>query len=207
MSRTVNLWQYLPPFLKEYKELNTLFSAESPEFQTMAEQLDEMRDDFFIQTASEKGIARYEKILGFRPNISDSLETRRSNVLARWYDGLPYTVNALKKRLSIIQGNNDVDVTIDDNDPFHLFIDTHLETAGQLDQLYYILDTMLPANISYSSRNYVGGTVRLKLNYDLVSSMTGTFTLTNDLDCNVKISGNSFVGMAKSAAAFIYQSK
>ena len=177
MSRTVDPWQYVPPFLKEFKELDTLFSAERPEFQTLANELDELEGDFFISSASEKAIVRYEKLMGIRPNASDSLETRRSNALARWYDALPFTIRALKKRLALIQGNDDVDVVIDENNPYHITVYTHMEVDGQIDNLYYILDTMLPANITYSSQNIVGGTVRIGLIYGVGASISGTLTL------------------------------
>lgn len=205
MSRTVNPWQYLPPFLKEFKELDTLFSAERPEFQTLVNELDELLGDFFIQSASEKGIARYEKLMGIRPNVSDSLETRRNNALTRWYDRLPFTARALKERLEVIQGNNDIDMVIDNNNPSHITIYTHMEVDGQIDNLYYILNTMLPANMECDSINYIGGTVKMKLWYGVGATITGSFTLTDDLDCNVEINGTNFVGMANSTTVFINQ--
>lgn len=231
MSRTVDLWQYLPPFLKDFKELRNLLSAEQPEFQTLAEELDALRDDFFIQTASEKGIVRYEKLLKIHPGITETLESRRANVLARWYDAMPFTVRALKKRISIIQGNENVNVSFDEDDPFHILIETNMETAGQVDSLAYILETMLPANLSFSSQNMIRGTVNIRLGYavgsaiagslfltnDLDTNMnkmvslgvcaagaiTGQFFYTNDLDCNVEIGEPLFVGMANSITVFI----
>lgn len=182
MPRIVDPWQYLPSFLKEFKELNTLFSAEKPEFQTLADELDELQGDFFIKTASEKAIIRYEKMLGILSNTSDDLEIRRNNVLVRWYDVVPFTMQALKKRLSLIQGNNDINVAIDENNPFHITVITHMEVDGQIDNLYYILDTMLPANMTYDSENYIGGTVRIGLWYGVGATITGSFTLTDDLE-------------------------
>lgn len=231
MPRTVDLWQYLPPFLKDFKELKDLLSAEQPEFQTLAGELDALRDDFFIETASEKAIGRYEKFLKIRPEINETLESRRANVLSRWYDGLPYTVRALKKRISVLQGNDNVNISFDDNDPFHILIETNMEQPGQVDNLIYILETMLPANLYYSSQNMIRGTVNLALGGAIGSSMTGTlfltndldtnmekavstgiaavpsitgiFNYTNDLDCNVEIGETLFVGMANSITVFI----
>ena len=186
MYREVDLWQYLPSFLKDFEELKCLFSSEQPEFQTLAAELETLRDDFFILTASEKSIARYEKLLKIHPNTYDTLETRRSNVLTRWYDDMPFTMITLKMRLYILQGNKNVHITFDEDDPFHIIIETNLETPGQVDNLAYILDTMLPANLGVTSRNIIEGTANAGMWYGVGSSITGDLFLTNDLDTSLQ---------------------
>ena len=77
MIRDVNLVQYLPPYMQEYKEPVETLKAENPEFTLEWKAADKVFRNRFISTADEDGIIHYEKILGIRPDINDSLESRR----------------------------------------------------------------------------------------------------------------------------------
>lgn len=222
--RKVDLWYYLPPFLKEFLEMREILGAEEPEFQELVRQLDGMRKDSFITTATANGISRFESLLGIHPDASASLETRRSAVLTRWWDTTPYTIRTLKNRIALIQGNNNIQVSFDDDNPYCIQIVTRLETAGQVDDLAYIIQTMLPANLMVDSANRLEVDLTGGLFYGMGAGVTGTLFLTNDLnetvqneiphligagmsgtntlfltnDLNeaVNVSGNAFVGMA-----------
>ena len=81
MADVTKLQAYLPKFMVKFREMDALLSAENPEFDLAKQNLKQMLDDFFIETASEPAIARYEKIMGIRPAAGDSLKTRRLRVL------------------------------------------------------------------------------------------------------------------------------
>lgn len=194
--RKVDLWYYLPPFLKEFLELREILGAEEPEFQELVKQYDDVLKDNFIITATERGIARFESTLGIRPDASASLETRRSAVLTKWWDATPYTLRTLKNRIALIQGNSNIQISFDKDNPYCIQIVTRLETAGQVDDLAYIIQTMLPANLEVDSANRLEGTVNVGLFYGMGTGMTETLFLTNDLNENVNVPGNVLVGMA-----------
>ena len=194
--RKVDLWYYLPPFLKEFLEMREILGAEEPEFQELVKQYDDVLKDNFIVTATERGIARFESTLGIRPDASASLETRRSAVLTKWWDATPYTLRTLKNRIAMIQGNSNIQISFDKDNPYCIQIVTRLETAGQVDDLAYIIQTMLPANLEVDSANRLEGTVNIGLFYGMGTGMTETLFLTNDLNENVNVPGNALVGMA-----------
>lgn len=194
--RKVDLWYYLPPFLKEFLEMREILGAEEPEFQELVKQYDDVLKDNFIVTATERGIARFESTLGIRPDASASLETRRSAVLTKWWDVTPYTLRTLKNRIAMIQGNSNIQISFDKGNPYCIQIVTRLETAGQVDDLAYIIQTMLPANLEVDSANRLEGTVNVGLFYGMGTGMTETLFLTNDLNENVNVPGNALVGMA-----------
>lgn len=194
--RKVDLWYYLPPFLKEFLELREILGAEEPEFQELVKQYDDVLKDNFIITATERGIARFESTLGIRPDASASLETRRSAVLTKWWDATPYTLRTLKNRIALIQGNSNIQISFDKDNPHCIQIVTRLETAGQVDDLAYIIQTMLPANLEVDSANRLEGTVNVGLFYGMGTGMTETLFLTNDLNESVNVPGNALVGMA-----------
>lgn len=184
--RKVDLWYYLPPFLKEFLEMREILGAEEPEFQELVAQLDAMRKDSFITIATANGIARFESILGIHPDASANLETRRSAVLTRWWDTTPYTIRTLKNRIALIQGNDNVQISFDDENPYCIQIVTRLETAGQVDDLAYIIQTMLPANLMVDSANRLEVELGVGLFYGMGAGVTGTLFLTDDLNETVQ---------------------
>ncbi len=194
--RKVDLWYYLPPFLKDFLEMREIMGAEEPEFQTLVEQCDGVMNDNFITTATAKGIARFEQMLKITPSTGASLESRRSAIMTRWWDVIPYTIRGLKNRIATIQGNDNVQISFSEENPYLIQIVTRLETAGQVDDLAYILQTMLPANLEVASSNRLEGNLETRLSYGMGTSVTGTLFLTNDLNENVNVSGNALVGMA-----------
>lgn len=194
--RTVDLWEYLPPFLKDFTEMVEILGAEEPEFQELVKQIDDVMNDNFILTATARGIARFEEMLGIRPESGATLETRRSNVLTKWWDVTPYTIRTLKSRIAVIQGNDNIQISFADDDPYCIQIVTRLETAGQVDDLAYILKTMLPANLVVDSANRLEGTVGVGLFYGVGMGASGTLFLTNDLNETVNVNGDANVGMA-----------
>ena len=96
MSREIILIDYLPPFLQGYRELQAIMTAENPEFQAVSDEGQVVLDNTFIMHCDEKGISRFEKMLGIYPLPTDTLDSRQSRVLTRWNDVVPYTLKAFK---------------------------------------------------------------------------------------------------------------
>ena len=184
--RKVDLWYYLPPFLKKFVEMVEILGAEEPEFQELVRQYDNVLNDNFILTATANGISRFESMLGIHPDASASLESRRSTVLTRWWDTTPYTIRTLKNRIALIQGNDNVEISFNDENPSVIQIVTRLETAGQVDDLAYIIQTMLPANLAVDSANRLEVNLAVGLFYGVGAGVTGTLFLTNDLNETVQ---------------------
>lgn len=198
MSRTVNLWQYLPPFLQDFRELRELFAAEQPEFRTFAEEMDKVLMNYFITSANEDGLIRFEALLNILPSANATTEERRNAVLAKWYDATPFTTRALKNRLAMMQGNDNVSTFLDEADPYRIHIITHCEKAGQVDSVGYIIKTMLPANLTYNSENWILGGFDAGLWYGCGLSATETLLLTNDLNETIVTECPAYVGVGAS---------
>lgn len=106
MTREVKLLEYLPPFLKDYRELASALTAEDPEFALQWEELNRAFLNRFILSADEYGISRYESMMGIEPEEDDSLEDRRIRVYSRWNERLPYTVRRLRETLAGLLGES-----------------------------------------------------------------------------------------------------
>lgn len=163
MIREIDLISYLPLFVQEFREIQQIMSAENPEFQLIADESEKIKNNQFIETSDLVGIRRFEKMLNIVPTSDDTIESRRSRVLARWNEVVPYTYRALVQKLIQLC---DGDFTIIPNfNEYEMEIITHLELSGQVDELQYLLGYMIPMNIAVTSKN------------DIYCNSTGHFSL------------------------------
>lgn len=152
MSREISLIDYLPPFLQGYREIQAILTAENPEFQAVSDEGQVVLDNTFIMHCNEDGISKFEKMLGIYPLPTDTLESRQSRVLSRWNDVVPYTLKTFISKLTALQGNNNIQITIY-NDQYKIKVVTHLERQGQQDALAYLFKTIIPCNLVVESIN------------------------------------------------------
>lgn len=143
MSRLDEMLGFLPEFLRDFRELREIVVAEEPEFDMLVGYLESALNSMFIETADEMGLGKYEKLLNITP-VSTDIEERRANVMAQWFSNMPFTIRALKERLSMIQGNTNVDAWVTN---YLLHVKTELSTKEQISNARIIVDSMIPANL------------------------------------------------------------
>ncbi len=148
----VNLSDYLPQFLREYKELRAVTDAEEPEFDRLRRAVSSVLNNEFIETADEDGMARFEKLLRIVPASSDTLESRRARVQSRWFTELPYTLRMFIQKLNAMSQGAEVCVT-PDYPHYRVDIRTAFELFGQVDELERLIELMFPCSIIADARN------------------------------------------------------
>ncbi|MBB6218649.1 hypothetical protein HNQ80_004823 [Anaerosolibacter carboniphilus] len=137
---------YWPPILQELREMKEISRAENPEIEAVWEDVENIMDDQFIQTATERGIARREKMLKINPFSDDTLETRRFRIQARWNEKLPYTYRVLQNRLNQLCGENGYEMTLNAG-AYSLEIRIELTQKRMFDEVEKLSRQMVPANI------------------------------------------------------------
>ncbi len=148
MIREVDLVSYLPPFLADYKETNVTLAAENPEFMLAWQAADRALRNEFIETADESGISRFEKILRIRPYERDAIEARRTRLLSRWHNEVPYTMRMLAFKLEqLLGGSHNFSLHPRFKDGYMLLVVVYSTDDSQVGELKYLLETMLPPNI------------------------------------------------------------
>lgn len=144
--RDIDIKSYVPPFLLKYSELKQLYESENPEFKKLNIETDNLLDNQFIGSTNEKGIARYEALLGISGMQEYSLEERQIKVYTAWIDDIPYTFNTLKERIERLCGKGNFTLLVN-NVEHKVIITTHLEYQLQSEELERMLDIILPANM------------------------------------------------------------
>lgn len=186
MIREANLIEHLPLFLQEFREIYSILNTENPEFKYLFDESEKIKNNQFIRTCDLVGIKKFENILNITPGKDDDLEARVLRVLSRWNDVDPYTYKALiKKLIQLCDGEN---FTINsDFKNYRLEIITHLELAGQVDELQYLLGYMLPMNIEVISKNdiYCNTIGNYKFGSGIVNC--STFELSDALKLDIEL--------------------
>jgi len=175
MIRDVKLIEYLPVFIQEYREIQKIMEIENPEIQLAEDETEIIFNNQFIQSCNVKGIAKFESLMGITPLESDTLQTRITRVLMRWNETSCYTFKVLIMKLNALCGINNYEIIRNINE-YTMKIITHLELSGQTDELEYLLNYMIPANIVVTSEN------KININLDSTSKMASNVVFSNIIE-------------------------
>lgn len=85
--------------IRDIREIYEMNDDISPE-----EDLEILADDIFIDTSHENKISRFEKIMGYEPLDTDSIEVRRARIKAKVNEKLPFTIRTIIPKLNAICG-------------------------------------------------------------------------------------------------------
>ena len=201
MIRDVELLKHLPLFIQEYREIKHIMNSEQPAIQKLEDETEIIKNNQFILSCDIDGIARFENLLGITPKPDDTLDARKSRVITRWNDSIPYTYKGLKEKLNVMCGEGNY-LLIPSFNEYGLEIVVSLPLSGQADELDYMLSYMIPANIVVTSRNNMvrtmtgtvhgGGTTietsnftlqsKVNLDHVLNSLMTGTGVVVSNIE-------------------------
>ena len=143
MTKIMDLW---PPIMQELMEFQKIAEIEEPFFEQLKQEIQNIVDDQFIQTATEKGIARRERMLKISPFADDTLETRRFRVQGVWNDKLPYTYRVLLERLDSLCGPDGYVMELNAGE-YSLNIKIELTRKRMFDEVVRFTRQMVPANI------------------------------------------------------------
>lgn len=146
MARDVDILNYLPPVLKEVKELVEIANIENPVLTDLWQQIEDALNDQFVVTATEKGATRYEKMLKMNVPASDSLETRRFRLLTRFQEQSPYTYKVLKQLLDSLLGEGHYELTRNTTEKW-IKVKLELTVKGQFEAVELMLERVTPQNM------------------------------------------------------------
>ncbi len=148
--REVDLLGYLPQYLKSYKELNEIFKVEEPEVEILFKKLGSLRSNQFISTADAVGIDKFEGLLGLLVNKKEDLETRKTRVLVKWLEDIPYTYEVLEAQLIRICGVDGFAMTLVANS-YYLEVLVKLVAIERFEEVEKLLSRIVPCNLTVNA--------------------------------------------------------
>lgn len=188
-----DLIKYLPYEVRKYKDYQVITESENPEFTKIFEVSKKILDESFIESSTEYGVSRLEKILNIYPKSYDTLEDRKVRLLTWWNNQVPYTWRVLIERLNVICGVGNYDIKLL-NDTYQIDLKTELNTSSQYEDLLFLFDRIVPVNIEILSSNTLSTKVTKKLYYGTVLGEIKNIGITNDIDENIKVDDSLFIG-------------
>lgn len=159
--------EYMPPFLKENRELNKIFNAEDIELENIKAKVNEVLGEVIVKTAKGYGLDRYEKIYNIN-NTSNSIEARRTNILFRVNFKAPYSYFWLVNIFDEAIGKNNYRILLD-YEHYTLTIEVLEIYKNIAKELKEMLQKELPANLvlninlfqTEETKIYMAGIVRI----------------------------------------------
>ena len=178
--------RYYPDVVAPAKEFKKLAAAENPEFQILWDQAWEWMKNTFVYDFSENGLQRWEKMLGITPELGESFEDRRTDVLLRLNNSVIYTERSLKKIYDSVYGINSVipDVRYKD---YILALNLYGDAVWQPVKIKTYTRAIIPANLIIKTCREIAqieipchGAGTVQTYSKTLVDMTGTFVQTVD---------------------------
>lgn len=161
----MRLKKYLPEFISSIKEFQELDQVLSIEIDVLREQLTQLQENQFIETANEEGLKRHEQMLNIAP-VND-VEMRRFNILNKYNSTIPFTMVWLENMLNTTLGKGNFLLDINCKS-YTLTISAVASKEHLISSLYKDLRKKIPCNLILNittlapvqAENYIGAYVR-----------------------------------------------
>lgn len=156
-----DICQYWPEWFRKILDFQALCQTEGEELRVMAEAMDQVRQNLYVQTMDEGATAEWESIFRIVANPAvESLDFRRDRVLNRLSMRPPFTLTYLYQRLDALFGPGNWEVEMDYPN-YTLYIEAAVEDQQYFSELSATMDIVKPCHIVYISRPRVSATLLL----------------------------------------------
>lgn len=149
MATNRKLIDYLPHYVQEYLEMQKIMEAEQPEFDLAWDAVEGVFNDQFIMDATERGVSRWESMLGISPKGTDTLDERKFRILTQLNQELPYTMRKLEQALSNLCGEDGYSILMNAAE-YYIEVRLAVSNRNNFGEVEKILAKMLPANLTSS---------------------------------------------------------
>lgn len=142
----MKLNEYMPPFLSDIREFKEIFKSEDEELERLKYMISKMLTEIIINTADSYGITKYEKIYGIVTDEILSDDTRRTNILLKMNNKVPYNKKWLINLLDTVFGKDNYKVIIEEA-KYSINIELSLSCSETAEILKKELRNKVPANM------------------------------------------------------------
>ena len=147
MATDRKLINYLPQFMQEYLEMQKIMETEQVEIDLLWTAAENALADQFILDATERGVMRWESMLGVSPKDTDTLDERKFRILTLLNQELPYTLRKLEQALTNLCGADGYSVEVQAAE-YHVVVKLALTNVNNYSEVEKVLNKMIPANMT-----------------------------------------------------------
>ncbi len=146
-----NLMDYLPNYYDDVYEMEAIMHAQGGALDELeAKQVRLLLNQFVTQTDTQ-GIAVFENQVGIKPSPSDTLQVRQNKVLMRLLPPRPITIRYMRELFATLKIPATIRVDYPKRDAIVEAKSSDI-TSKQIDNVKYLLNIYLPANMIYEIR-------------------------------------------------------
>lgn len=150
-----DLLALLPPWYRRILDYQQICNTESQRFETLADEIVSVADNFFFQTMDESAVFQWEQIFNITPNPSaETLTFRQARVLNRISTRPPFTVWFLYQKLDELIGPDQWTVNVDYPN-YTLYIESAAQNQSYATEVAFTVNRIKPAHIVYVNKPYV----------------------------------------------------
>lgn len=145
----VKLKDYLPSYFDKTYEMQVLMEAEQTQFDKFDDLIIKNLMNQFVLQSDIQGLKIFEDQLGIEANPTESIETRRYNILMRMLPPKPITLKYFRELLHTL----DIPASVNVNYAIRNVIAKAKEidiNRDQIKRLKYLLNVYLPANLTHN---------------------------------------------------------
>jgi len=143
--------KYYPPWFRKILDFQALCQTEKTELDAMAEAMDQIHKNLFVQTMDEGTTAQWEAILRILPAPEETLEFRRLRVQNRLSLRPPFTLIFLREKLDLLFGPGNYEVEVDYPN-YTLYIEAPAAEQAYFTEVSALLNIVKPCHIVYIAR-------------------------------------------------------
>lgn len=147
MATDRKLINYLPPFMREFREIASMMETEQFEIDKLNVETQNTLADQFILGLTENGVKRWESMLGISPKDTDTLEERRFRILTKQSAETPFTLRKLELMLTNLCGANGYFIKLTPEN-YHIEVKLAVGSHNKLSEVEGILNRIIPANMT-----------------------------------------------------------
>lgn len=156
-----NIIDYLPAWFRYVVELQAICNSESEQFEILAQQINDVADNFFFQTMDEGAVGMWEKVFNIVPNLeNETLQFRQARLLNRISTRPPFTLGFLYQKLDSIIGKGQYQITIDYPN-YTLYIASAAENQQWATEVSYTVGKIKPAHIVYINNPFLSDSIQI----------------------------------------------
>ena len=150
------LINYLPLILRKVREYRAITEAEQPEIFALFDRIQFLLDNQFIETATEYGVSRWERLLNILPKGTQTLDERKFAIYLRLAETLPFTYRRLVQLLDELCGEGNYEIELNHGD-YELTVLLEMTVENKVQAVKTMLRRIVPANMQLN--------VSLKFNF------------------------------------------
>lgn len=141
--------EHLPPWYREVLDYQQMCQTEGEQFALLAEEINRVADNFFLQTMDLETVQMWEGIFRIVANpATESLQFRRDRIINRISMRPPFTLRFLYQKLDELIGPGLWSVTVDYPN-YALYIESNVDGQGYSQELIYTINHIKPAHITF----------------------------------------------------------